>query len=251
VILPRLWRSVAEFRRMPAVRIDLMHPATANNDPFYARLVADFHRRANRRHPKFPLLRRMTAGVAVCPLPPTFDAYLGRIEPAARRNVKKAVREGCTFRRIRFNDHLDGVRTVRQSAAVRQGRAVPDEYIRGDVRPTADPPSHSPLHDYPYFGVFHGDRLVAYSGCLVAGEVCLIEHILGHAAWLERNVVPLLIVETARHLYEHHPRVRFYAYDTYFGASDSLRRFKRKFGFLPHRVRWVLGAAAPQPEAAR
>ena len=251
MILPRLWHAVAEFRRMPVVTVDLMHPATAGNDPFFARVVTDFHRLACSRHPKFPLVRRMTAGVALCPLPPAFDPYLARvIEPAARRNVKKAVREGCTFRRIRFNDHLDGVRAIRQSAAVRQGRAVPAAYLRGDVRPTADPPSRSPLHDYPYFGVFHADQLVAYAGCLIAGEVCLIEHILGHAAWQDRNVVPLLIVETARHLYEHHPQVRYYAYGTYFGASDTLKRFKRKFGFMPHRVRWVLGAAG-RPEGGR
>jgi hypothetical protein len=33
--------------------------------------------------------------------------------------------------------------------------------------------------------------------------------------------------------------VRYIMYDTFFGASDGLKRFKKKLGFKPYKVRWV------------
>src|SRR5262249_38502859 len=50
----------------------------------------------------------------------------------------------------------------------------------------------------------------------------------------------LLILEVAREIYASYPTVKYYAYGTYFGASESMRRFKRKFLFYPHRVTWKL-----------
>jgi hypothetical protein len=84
-------------------------------------------------------------------------------------------------------------------------------------------------------------RLYAYLGCMIAGEFCGIEQIFGHAKFQGDAVVPLLIVSLAEHLRTAHPRVKFYAYGGYFGAQETMRRFKRKFLFLPHRVDWLLG----------
>ena len=226
---------------MPRVAVNLMAAATADNDPFYFDVVRRHYAATLRRHPKYLFLRRLVHGVALCRLPGTFDEYFMRVEGSARRNYKKALREGCTVRRIQFNDHLDEIREIRMSADVRQGRPMPEGYRRGVVAPTTDPPSRSPLHDYPYFGVFLKDKMVGYAGCLVAGELCSLEHILGHAGHLTVGAVPQLIIGIAQHLYHHHPQVRHYTYGMYFGSGEGLRRFKRKFDFLPHRVDWVLG----------
>jgi len=249
VFLSRLWRNVGEFRRMPTATVNLMASAADSNDPFYQRLVRKFHTDAYRRHPKLLVLPQFTHGVALCRLPPTFEEYFALIDGAARRNCKKAAREGCTFRRIQPNDHLDDIREIRGSTDVRQGRPVPPEYLTGKVGPYTDPPSLNPYHDYPFFGVFNGEKMVAYGSCMIAGEVCLIQHILGHAGWLDKNVVPLLITEIARYVRQHHPAVAFYGYDKYFGATETMRRFKRKFGFVPYHVRWVLDdpAGVPMP----
>lgn len=256
-MLQEITKRVAEMWNLPRLSIDLMHHATRENDPFFDSIVRKFYQDARRRHPKFPLVRTMEFGVAVCRLPATFDEYLREIEAAGRRNYKKAGREGCSFRRINFNDHLEDIREIRQSSEFRQGRRMPDSYLADSVKPCTDPASRNPLHDYAYFGVFREGKLVAYAGCLISGELCMINHILGHADFFELGVVPFLIVDLTRYLREHHPTVRYYSYGTYFGASESLRRFKRKFLFMPHRVRWVLGetsngktAAAPQPVRA-
>lgn len=244
-MLAQFAKDVAELWNLPRTRIELMLHATQNNHPFFGDVVRKFYRDAQRRHRKFPLVRAMEFGVALCTLPQSFDDYLRDIEAAGRRNYKKAVREGCSFRRIQFNDHLDEIKEIRQSSEFRQGRRMPDSYLNDNMQPCTDPPSRNHWHDYAYFGVFLEGKLVAYAGCLISGEMASIGHILGNAQFLELGVVPFLIVELARYLQQHHPAVRYYLYGTYFGAGESLRRFKRKFLFMPHRVTWVLGETAP------
>jgi hypothetical protein len=225
---------------MPSVTIDLMLRETKGNDPFYGRMVRKFYAETRVRHRRFPLVRHWRYGVALCRLPASFDEYFMAIESAARRNYKKSERLGYRFERIAHNDHLRGMQEIHQSTDVRQGR-MPDELLRREVKPCSDPPSLSNVHDYPYFGVLKEGKLVAYSGSLVAGEAFMIEQLYGHAAHHADGVVPMLLIGMARYMMEHYPRVKYYANEMYFGASPTMRRFKRKFLFLPHRVRWFLG----------
>jgi hypothetical protein len=238
--LRRAARDLRALVRMPEVTIDLMLRDAAGNDPFYAGLVRDYYASTRRRYARFPLVRVDGFGVALLRLPATFDEYFMAIEAAGRRNFKKAARNGYRFERVDYNARLDDIAAIWRSADVRQGR-VPEYMRQGQVRPCRNPPSRTDAHDYPYFGVFKDGRLVAYAGCLVSGEVCMFEHIFGHAAHQAEGVVPMLLIGAVRYVREHYPRVRFCTYDTYLGASRKLRRFKRKFGFLPHRVQWVLG----------
>jgi hypothetical protein len=248
----RLWQTCREFWTMPRVGINLMRDAAAKNDPFYAQLVQDFYRNARRRHPKYLIVRRMTCGIALMHLPRTFAEYFARLKSSARRNFKQAVRAGCEFRRIDFNDHWEAVREICASAYVRHGEPVPKDYQPGERVRCTDPPSRDPTHDYPYFGVFVGGKLVAYAGCFVSGELCLVERIFGHSQWLDKSVVPFLIIEIARYLQGCHPLVKYYAYGSYFGAGETLKRFKRKFNFRPNYVTWVLDSvAAAAPHGAR
>jgi hypothetical protein len=232
--------DLRELASEPSLAINLMHGHTVDNDPFFSRITLDFYRDAMRRHRKFPLVRRFCHGVAVCLLPESFDAYFMSIEAAARRNFKKAERTGFSFSPIDFNQYLDDIARIRRSSDYRQGK-VPSSFARDPVKPVSDPVSRSPFHDYRYFGVLREGKLYAYAGCLIAGELCAIEHILGDAAQQADGIVPMLIISIAQYLMDHHPAVRFYAYGSYFGALAEMRRFKRKFMFTPHRVRWSLG----------
>lgn len=237
------WALAREVARAPRLTIDLMHARAAEeNDPFFARITEKFYRHATSRHPRFPLARRLEYGYAVGALPAGgMEGYLARIEASARRNVKKAIRLGYRFEAIDYNARLDDVTAILRSTTTRQGKPMPERLIKERARPHANPPSRSHFHDYPYFGVSKDDRLVAYAGCMVAGELCAIESIYGHAEFLSDAVVPLMIVSITGYLAERHPAARYYSYDTYFGAGETLRRFKRKFLFAPHRVTWRLG----------
>jgi len=201
--------------------------------------VRDAFRAMTRRHRRFPLIRADEYGVALCRLPATFDAYFMSIEAAGRRNVKKAERAGYAFARLDCNAHLADIADIIRSAKTRHA-SMPD-LPDGGLRPCANPPSRSAAHDYPYFGVTRAGRAVAYAGCLVCGEICMIEQILGRADMQADGIVPMLIIGVARHVIRHHPLVKYYSYGLYFGANETMRRFKRKFRFEPHKVKWVLG----------
>ena len=224
---------------LPELQINLAVDKTTDNHPFYAGVVQDFYQMATRRHPHLPLIRLLQYGVTLMQLPEDHDQYLKNIESSARRNIKKAQRNGYTFKRINFNKHRDAIGEIHRSTPVRQG-AMPSEMLSGIPDPIDDPESLTNFHDYPYFGIFKNNKLVAYAGCLVAGEMILLSIFFGHDDYKADGVVPLLISEIAKYTYHHYPHVKYYVYDKYFGGSESLRRFKKKFGFTPYKVSWSI-----------
>lgn len=239
-----------QFLLDPRLRVNLDLNGARDNHPFFAQVTEQFWRESNARHPKFPLLKAFRYGIAMCVFPPSFDEYFALVNPAARRNFKKAQREGFEFARINFNDHLEDIAAIRRSSPVRQG-AMPESYLRGEVQPCADPPSQTNRHDYPYFGVLKDGRLLAYAGCMVSGEVMLIQHILGHADFQNFGIVPMMIIKMAQYCLERYPRVLYYGYGSYYGASPEMRRFKSKFLFTPHIVDWRLDDDRPSPAQPR
>lgn len=244
--LSAVMRDVREIAGLPKLTINLMHEGTRDNDPFYGKLVEDFYKDSLSCHPKYLLLAKFRHGIATCILPDTFDAYFMNIEAAARRNYKKAVRCGYMFSPIEFNEHLDDIGAIRSSAEFRQGK-MPEELVRQPPKPVTNPPSKTNLHGFPYFGILRDGQLYGYASCFIAGELCYLEHIYGHEQFQSDGIVPMLIISIAKYLYTAHPQVKYFIYGAYFGAADSMRRFKRKFGFLPHRVSWVLRSPNTSP----
>ncbi len=239
-----------EFLNLPKLKIHLMFEKTNGNHRFYADAVQRFYDEASALHPKLLFTaKKYQYGFAACVLPKEFDTYFMAIEASARRNYKKAQRLGYVFRRIDYNEHLDDIRDIWTSTPVRQG-LMPQNFLEGRVRPIADPPSRTHYQDYPYFGVFKDNKLVAYAACLVTGELCSLNDLYGHDRYLNDGIVPMLVIEIARECIQTYPTVKYFAYGTYFGASESMRRFKRKFLFLPHRVSWVLSSPV-EPDAAQ
>ncbi len=242
ISLPQLTTYVDTFqeaRKIPRIDIHLQFDRSEGN-PYYRNIVREFYRDARKRHRKFPLVRSLEWGVALCELPATFDEYFMMVEGAARRNFKKATRLGYQFGPLDYNNHLDQVTEIWRSTTVRQGE-MPEDFLTREAVPHTNPPTLDPTHDYPYFGVFNKDgKLRAYASCLVAGELCMLEHIYGHAGHQSDGYVPMLIMSIGKYILEHYPDVKYYGYGTYFGASKTMKRFKRKFSFLPHRVNWVL-----------
>jgi hypothetical protein len=232
-------KDLRAIRTLPRVTISLMASKAAGNDPFFDLMVRRFFREATSRHPKFPLIRSLQYGVALFQLPDRPEDYAKMIEASARRNINKAQRLGYTFSRIDYNERRQEIATIIRSTAVRQG-PMPDDMMTGEFAPIADPPSKSATHDYIYVGICHGAELRAYAACMIAGELFAITDIYGHHAYQADGIVPFLFVETVKYARTHYPQARYCMYDKYFGASQSLRRFKKKFGFLPHKVQWLL-----------
>lgn len=233
---------IREVLSLPTREVDLQFRDALNNSPFFQDYTQSFYKETRQRHPRFPLARKLSVGFAMKSLEDDFDAYFMSIEGSARRNWKKADRNGFTARRFDFNEHLDAVREILASTEVRQGKQMPERLLKGQIKENTNPPSTDPAHDYPFYGVFDEQgALRAYAGCFVCGEICMIETIYGHAEFQNAGVVPMLVIEIARALIEERKGVKFYAYGTYYGAGESMQRFKRKLGFNPVRVRWKLG----------
>jgi hypothetical protein len=232
-----IWR---EFTQMPNIVINLMHEKSSSNVPFFGKMVQDYFQEATSRHPKLPIVQKIQYGLAVCVLPESFEKYYMAIESSARRNHKKAIREGCTIRRIEFNEHLDEIRAIWQSTDTRQGRLMPEKMREGKVSAITDPKSENHFHDYPYYGVFYENTMIGYCATLIAGEYAGIQQIYGHSDHLTRGVVPQMIIGVAKDLYTSYPDVKVLSYGTYFGAGETMRRFKKKFLMVPHKVKWIL-----------
>lgn len=232
-------RDLIDIYHLPTASVNLMLEKTAQNAPFYSELVKSYHAEAKSRHPKLFFIDRYKYGFALCKMPGDFETYFSRLESAARGNYRKALKLGYEMKPFDFNTRLEDIREIWQSTPVRQG-TLPLEIREGRVRPVTHPPSLTPYHDYPYFGVFKDGKLLAYAGCMVAGDLCNLADFYGHDRYLKDGIVPLLIIDIARELYKSYPAVKIYSYGTYFGASESMRRFKRKFLFYPHKVSWIL-----------
>ncbi len=114
-----------------------------------------------------------------------------------------------------------------------------ESFLEHEPTKISDPVSLKNSHDYPYFAVLKNGRVVAYAGCLVAGDMLLLATMYGHALHHSNAVVPLLITGIAEYTYSHSPKVKYYVYDTYYGARKDMRRFKKKFGFKPCVVNWI------------
>jgi hypothetical protein len=240
----RATRDIAEISVLPLVTIHLRLSATRGNHPFFERVVREWYDSTRKRHRRFPLVRAWDYGVALCPLPRTFDEYFMGIEGSARRNFRKSEKNGYSFRFIDPNEHLFEMHEVVTSTDERQGK-MSEELLNAGIRKITDPASTTDDHAYPYFGVFRrmengSEKLVAYACCLVAGDACMLEHIFGHAKYQQDGIVPMLIIGIAKHLFEKHPKVKFFLFERYYGAGETLRRFKKKLLFNPHRIQWEL-----------
>lgn len=229
-----------DARQLPRASINLKLKSAADASPFHRKVTRNFYHQATSRHWKMPLFRRHEF-FALSDIRGGAEAYFNRIESSARRNVRKARRLGYASRRIRISGHAEEIPDILTSSSVRQG-PMPEELLHKEPDEFMDPPpSRCNTHDYPYFGVFKDDRLVAYAACLIAGELGEIEIIYGHADFQRDGVTPLLLVTMCEYIEAEYPGVRYYGYGGFFGASPSMQRFKKKFDFRPHRVEWHLG----------
>lgn len=203
------------------------------------------HRAFTARHPRLRLTSAKRWGVALLPLPATFDDYLaGGSRKVLRQKRRLAVGHGFRYAEVDSVERLDQVMDIHRSSPVRQGRSLPGYYLdRDEVAATlAQRPS---LH-----GILDADdRLRAYAWAPLTGEAVVFETLLGHAADLELGTMYLLMSEVIRVAIEHRDATgapTWAMYDTFWGASQGLAYFKSRLGFRPYTVDWVW----TEPEAA-
>ena len=131
---------------------------------------------------------------------------------------------------------------------IRQGGTLPDYYL--------DPVALAGIYaDRPEVHAIldRTSRLRAYAWAPDAGELVLIETLMGHQDDLEVGIMYLLISEIIRSAIQRRAErglPHWAMYDTFWGASTGLAYFKSRLGFKPYTVRWVWSEiATPIPPA--
>lgn len=217
--------TLKSILRLPAIVLHL-DPSHTEGERMYTSF--------SRRHPRMPLVKFKSIGVALLSLHEFQqpEEYLKTVsgKNSAAYFSRKAERAGYRLQEFNAAQHQQEIIRIHLSADTRQGKELPDNY-RNEI-------------DYPqnaynrYMGVFKGEDLVGYLWLIVSGDVAVINRIMGHQDHLKEGIMYFLVTETISRLIRNKENSIHLMYDTYFGASDGLKMFKRRLGFKPYRVTW-------------
>lgn len=187
---------------------------------------------------RFRLFKNKSLGVALVDLNQfsSFEEYYKSIngKNSAAYYARKATKRGYRFLEIDRNNYIDDIYRINTSAKVRQGKQMSSSYLKKQESYNQDP-------NYRYFGVVDSQgRLVAYCNIGFFGEFSLISTLLGHKEYLNDGIMYLMLVEFTKIMFQEYKQegYRYIMYDTFFGASDGLKMFKNKLGFVPYKVVW-------------
>ena len=193
-----------------------------------------------RRHSRFPLIRRKTIGIGLIDLSLFSNGkdYISSVngKNSAAYFSRKSQRAGFQFKLINPNNFIDSIQKIHFSAKTRQGKEIEASYL-------------NKIEKYPiddrnsYFGIFRGDLLVAYLWAIKSSELIMINRIMGHSDFLKDGIMYQLLTEFITHTIDKEKtETKFVMYDTMLGASDGLRLFKERCGFRPYRVNWRISS---------
>lgn len=222
-------RLVVELARLPVARLrfeERLHPED----------IRRAHANFTRRHPRFKVFRNKTMGIALIDLAAfagESSTYLHSVRRTGYAGAKsrKATARGYRLRPIDRNDHLDEIHAIHTSCEQRQGRPMDSAYR---VRKT----HYDTLPHCSCYGVFdrHG-RLSAYCSLVRYGNFVSTDQLMGYKN--NDGIMDLLLSTIVCRLIEERT-VDYFMYDTFLGAQQGLRNFKRRVGFRPYRARYEL-----------
>lgn len=226
--LSQLFELGRTIARMPVARLEFEREI---NPPD----VVKMHRHFTKRHPRFLVCQNKSIGAALVDLSRFGDrhAYLETVKGSnsAAALAARAKKKGYRALEIDRNEHIDQIHVINNSVEVRQGRPM-DAAYREKI-------AHFPTEkNFTYMGVLNpAGELVSYINFGLYGNFVAIDRIIG----LRNNdgVMHLLMTDIVGRLIEQR-KARYLMYDTCFGASAGLLKFKTMHGFTPHRVKFSI-----------
>jgi hypothetical protein len=197
----------------------------------------ELFKKFNSRHPKVPIFRFKTFGVAIRDLRVAPDAlFAGGDFKEMRRKVRIAEKKGYRGKIIDPAAHFKEIMDVNRSSPERQGMKMPSGYTEEEEVRSYN--SRSGI----WFGIFDSEGILrAYCHMLMGGNYYIYSRLLGDGRRLNDGIMFLLMRDTMQLMHQRllrtgHPR--WAMYDMYLGALEGLREFKRHTGFSPTRVSW-------------
>jgi len=225
---------LSEFPRLP--KADLLLGSDATSLEAYEHFT--------KPHPRLKIIQNKRWGVALFPLPPSFEEYLKLVHDEVRAKRRKCERAGFYYQPFDAFDRAEDIMEIHLSMPVRQGRPMDADYV-DPQRVRAFFERRRGLH-----GIFDkGGKLRAYAYAPIVGQTFHYQRLLGHETSLKTGVMYFLITEVVRVMMEKRGATgepSWAMYDTFFGASRGLREFKMKFGFRAYKVNWLTCVRAPR-----
>jgi hypothetical protein len=219
--LRRLLKLSLHLSTLPVARLTFH----AHSQPDRARAAYEHF---TRPHRKYKLFRNKSMGMALIHLSSfgSRSAYLevmsenGRASPQSR----KAEERGYLLRQIDRASHLADIEQMNVASRQRQPSTLTDPYGASER--------------CRCYGAFDaGGRLVAYCNVGLYGNFASADEL---AAYKNRDgVLYLMLTGIVCELIEERG-VDYFMYDSFFGAKAGQRKFKRRLGFRPYRVRYEL-----------
>jgi hypothetical protein len=188
---------------------------------------------------RLKLFKNKTLGVALIDLDlyTNFDAYYKSIngKNSSAYYSRKALKRAYEFVEIDRNKYVDDIYDINTSSEIRQGQKMSSGYLKKIER----------YHDEKnsrYFGVVDCQGiLVSYCNIGFYGEFSLVVQLLGHKKHLNNGIMYLMMIELNKLIFREYKEkgCRYIMYDTFFGASGGLKKFKEKLGYQSYRVKWI------------
>lgn len=187
---------------------------------------------------RLKLFRNKTLGVALIDLNmyKKFDEYYKSIngKNSAAYYARKALKREYKFVEIDRNQYIEDIYSINMSAEQRQGRQMAAHYLEKRDSYVDEPA-------YRYFGIIRDNQLFAYCYIGFFGEFVLVNTLLGHKKYLNDGIMYLMMIELNKLVFEEYKDLgyRYIMYDTFFGASEGLKKFKNKLGYKAYKVKWL------------
>jgi hypothetical protein len=226
-LMPKRLRRVVDDLRtvatMPRVQIVLSRGAPDEDEVL---------RRFQRRHPRYKVVGSKALGVALMDLDDFTDVddYLAKTR-FVRKRARRCSKLGYTVDVFDAVERQADMLAIHSSLPERQGRPIDPEYLDPNAVAKRGP-------NVEYLGVWFEGAVVAYCRLDYVGDISGMGRVMGHGEHLDNGVMSLLMAGIVEHVKAHRPQSHYLFYDTFFGAPEGLRAFKRNVGFQPHFVRW-------------
>jgi hypothetical protein len=202
--------------------------------PFAEQIYLNF----TQRHRRFKIVKNKTWGVAIINTRDfkSPDEYIQSIKGknSAYYFSKRAEKNGYYYKPFKGSEYTSDILNIHTSIGIRQGKKMDENYLKKDFQYFDDEWNQ-------YYGVFYNQQLVAYVWMYKLGELNIISRIIGHYDHLKNGIMYLLVTMLTKDIILREPVVKWVMYDTWFGASDGLKLYKKRLGFKPYKIKWMLG----------
>jgi len=206
-----------------------------NNKSCYLEIYKYF----TKSHNRYKIFKNKTLGVGLIDINNfiNFEDYNNSIngKNSAAYYMRKANKRGYRFIEINKNDFVEEIYRINTSVEIRQGQKMSKQYLEKII-------SYDKVPCFKYFGVVDkNNKLFAYCDIAFLGDFISINRLLGHKKYLNEGIMYLMIIELNKLIFEKYKQIgyKYIMYDTFFGASDGLKKFKEKLGFKPYKVKWI------------